>query len=249
MSEAQKALDTRLEQGLDKEEESKRLKAYGQNTLPEVKGHGALRRFLIQFHNILIYVLIASALITAALGHWIDTSVILAVVIVNAIIGFVQEGEAEKAMEAIRLMLAPHATVLRGGQRMSIDGAQVVPGDIVILEPGDRVCADLRLLKSHGMQVQEAILTGESVPVEKDTKPLAEDKALGDRSCMAFSGTMVTSGQGTGVVVDTGSNTEIGRISGLMSKVETLTTPLVSQMNRFARWLTVFILLIVTLGR
>ncbi|GER03470.1 carbonate dehydratase [Iodidimonas nitroreducens] len=233
--------------GLSEAEATNRLAKFGPNRLPEGPRQSDFLRFLKQFHHLLIYVLLGSAVLTAALGHWIDTGVILAVVLANALIGFIQEGKAEKAMDAIRHMLAPHATVLRDGERHSIKGDHLVPGDIVLLEAGDKVPADLRLLAAHGMAVQEAILTGESVPVEKHIEPVAENAALGDRSCMAFSGTLVTTGQGKGVVVGTGSQTEIGRISGLLSKVETLTTPLVAQMAVFARWLTIFILLIAAL--
>lgn len=233
--------------GLATSEADSRLEKSGPNRLPEPPRRSALLRFLLQFHNILIYVLLGSAIITAFMKHWIDTGVILAVVIANALIGFIQEGKAEKAMDAIRHMLAPHANVIRGGERISIEGEHLVPGDIVLLEAGDKVPADLRLLTAHGMSVQEALLTGESVPVEKYTGPVSEEASLGDRSCMAFSGTLVTSGQGKGVVVATGSTTEIGRISGLLSEVETLTTPLVAQMGVFAKWLTIFILLIASL--
>lgn len=234
-------------EGLAVSEADIRLGKSGLNRLPEPPRRGAIIRFFLHFHNILIYVLLGSAVITAFMGHWVDTGVITAVVIVNALIGFIQEGKAEKAMDAIRHMLAPHANVIRGGERISIEGELLVPGDIVLLEAGDKVPADLRLLTAHGMSVQEAILTGESVPVEKHTGPVAGEVPLGDRSCMAFSGTLVTSGQGKGVVVATGSNTEIGRISGLLSEVKTLTTPLVQQMGVFAKWLTIFILLIATL--
>jgi len=233
--------------GLDQHEAETRLKIHGPNRLPEPPKRSTTMRFLLQFHNILIYVLLGSAIITAVLDHWIDTLVILAVVLANAIIGFIQEGKAEKAMDAIRQMLAPHASVLRSGERHSIAGDQLVPGDIVLLEAGNKVPADLRLLKTHGLQIQEAILTGESVPVEKHTEPVPFDAPLGDRSCIAFSGTLVTSGQGKGVVVATGASTEIGRISGLLSEVETLTTPLVKQMGAFAQWLTIFILLVATI--
>ncbi|MFC4346829.1 cation-transporting P-type ATPase [Kordiimonas lipolytica] len=233
--------------GLSHVEATKRLAEYGPNRLPEAARRSGFKRFLQQFHHILIYVLIGSAAITAALDHWIDTGVILAVVVANALIGFIQEGKAEKAMEAIRHMLAPRANVLRDGERHRIEGEALVPGDIVLLEAGDKVPADLRLLTAHGMSVQEAILTGESLPVEKHTKPVASDVALGDRSCMAFSGTLVTAGQAKGAVVGTGSQTEIGRISGLISEVETLTTPLVAQMGIFAKWLTILILLIAAL--
>ena len=229
--------------GMSQHEAEARLKTHGHNQLPEPPKRSAIIRFLLQFHNILIYVLLGAAVITAVLDHWIDTFVILAVVLANAIIGFIQEGKAEKAMDAIRQMLAPHASVLRSGKRHSIAGDKLVPGDIVLLEAGDKVPADLRLLKTHGLQIQEAILTGESVPVEKHIEPVLIDASLGDRSCIAFSGTLVTSGQGKGVVVGTGASTEIGRISGMLSKVETLTTPLVKQMEKFAQWLTIFILL------
>ncbi|MDO8437318.1 MAG: cation-transporting P-type ATPase [Nitrosomonadaceae bacterium] len=230
--------------GLTRHEAEARLKTHGPNRLPEPPKRSTVIRFLLQFHNILIYVLLGSAVITAVLDHWIDTFVILAVVLANAIIGFIQEGKAEKAMDAIRQMLAPHASVLRSGERHSIEGEKLVPGDIVLLEAGDKVPADLRLLKTHGLQIQEAILTGESVPVEKHIETVPFDAPLGDRSCIAFSGTLITSGQGKGVVVATGAATEIGRISGLLSEVETLTTPLVKQMGAFAQWLTIFILLI-----
>jgi len=204
-------------------------------------------RLLLHFHNILIYVLLGSAVITGALGHIVDTLVILAVVLGNAVIGFVQEGKAEKAMAAIRRMLAPRASVLRDGHRRTVDGEALVPGDVVLLEAGDKVPADLRLLQALNLQIQEAMLTGESVPVEKNTRPVASDASIGDRACMAYSGTLITSGTGRGVVVATGAQTEIGRISGMLSRVEVLTTPLVNQMNVFARWLTVLILLIAAL--
>ncbi len=172
---------------------------------------------------------------------------ILAVVFANAIIGHIQEGKAERAMDAIRGMLAPNASVRRDGERRTIPGESVVPGDIVLVGAGDKVPADLRLLATKGLQIQEAILTGESVPVDKSTAPVAADSPLGDRSCMAFSGTLVTAGQGEGVVVETGGDTEIGRISGMLASVETLTTPLVRQMGAFARWLTALILIVATL--
>ncbi|MDF2368178.1 MAG: cation-transporting P-type ATPase [Sneathiella sp.] len=221
-----------------------RLKTHGPNRLPDPARRSAIFRFLLHFHNILIYVLLGSAVITAALDHLVDTFFILAVVVANAAIGFIQEGKAEKAMDAIRHMLAPHASVLRDGQRRSIDGIDLVPGDIVLMEAGDKVPADLRLIHARGLQIQEAILTGESVPTEKHTSPVAPSATLGDRTCMAFSGTMVTSGTGKGVVIATGADTEIGRISGMLSDVEMLTTPLLKQMNLFAQWLTIMILLL-----
>lgn len=230
--------------GLTATEAAIRLNRQGPNLLPQLPRRSSLLRFLSHFHNVLIYVLLGAAVITAALGHIVDTGVILAVVIANAIIGFIQEGRAEQAMDAIRHMLAPKSSVLRDGKRLSIDSSLLVPGDIVLLEAGEKVPADLRLTEATGLRVEEAILTGESAPVDKSTKPVAGDASIGDRSCMAFSGTLVTAGAGRGIVVATGAATEIGRISGMLARVETLTTPLIAQMDEFARWLTILILLI-----
>ena len=233
--------------GLSEADVTRRLADFGPNQLPEPARKHVVLRFLFHFNNILIYVLIGAAVITALLGHVTDTAVIVAVVIINAVIGFLQEGKAEKAMDAIRHMLALRASVIREGKRQTVMGHQLVPGDIVLLEAGDKVPADVRLLKSHGLQIQEAVLTGESMAVEKHTEQAGIDAPLGDRFCMGFSGTTVTSGQGMGVVVTTGTKTEIGRISGLLSEVERLQTPLVAQMAIFAKWLTVFILAVASL--
>lgn len=241
--EALSALNSSLT-GLSDSEASDRLRSFGLNKLPELARKNVLLRFFHHFHNILIYVLLGAATITALLGHLADTFVIIAVVVINAVIGFLQEGKAEKAMDAIRQMLALRASVIREDKRQTIKGEELVPGDIVFMEPGDKVPADLRLLRTHGLQIQEAILTGESMAVDKSIKPVAADSALGDRFCIAYSGTTVTSGQGVGVVFATGPETEIGRISGLLSGVEILTTPLVSQMALFARWLSFFILVV-----
>ena len=237
------ALQARPE-GLDPAEAASRFARYGANRLPQAPRRGPIARFLLHFHNILIYVLLASAATTAALGHVIDTGVILAVVVANAIIGFIQEGRAENAMAAIRGMLAPRSTVLRGGERRTIDAVELVPGDIILLEAGDRVPADVRVIEARAVKVEEAILTGESVPVDKNPTPVPPTASLGDRTSMAFSGTLLVSGVARGLVVATGSDTQIGRISGMLSGVETVTTPLVRQMDLFARWLTIFILLI-----
>src|SRR5690606_23025570 len=166
--------------GLTQAEAERRLADNGYNRLPEPPRRSAAVRFLLHFHNILIYVLLAAAIITALLGHFVDTVVIVAVVVINGIIGFVQEGKAEKAIDAIRQMLAPKASVLRDGNRRSVEGETLVPGDIVLLEAGDKVPADLRLLQARGLSMQEAILTGESVPVEKDSQPVSAQAALGD---------------------------------------------------------------------
>ncbi|RKZ65330.1 MAG: hypothetical protein DRQ48_11720, partial [Gammaproteobacteria bacterium] len=231
------------ETGLTSSEAKHRLDEYGFNRLPESRTHGPLYRFFYQFHNVLIYVLLASGVTVAILGHWIDAGVILAVVVINAIIGFIQEGKAEDALRAIRRMLSPKAMVLRDGQRQTIASDELIPGDIVLLQSGDKVPADVRLFHVKSLQIQEAVLTGESLAVEKQAVSVAEDAELGDRTCMAYSGTLVTYGQGSGVVVATGAGTEIGQISALLAGVETITTPLLRQISQFARWLTIVIMI------
>ncbi len=236
--------------GLDAGEAGRRLALYGPNRLRPPKRRSAFRRFLSQFHNVLIYVLLAAAVVTALLAHWVDTGVIVGVVVINALIGFLQEGKAERALEAVRKMLSPQASVLRDGRRLTVPADQLVPGDVVLLQSGDRVPADLRLFRTKNLRIDEAILTGESQPVEKSTEPVAEEAALGDRRSMAYSGTLTTFGQGTGVVVATGDRTEIGRISALLARVEVLTTPLLRQLARFGRWLTIAIVVlsVITFG-
>lgn len=229
-------------EGLATADAAARLERHGPNALPAGKGKSLLKRFLLQFDNLLIYVMIAGAAITLLLGHYVDTAVILVVIIINAIIGVIQENKAESALEAIRDMISPRASVLREGHRVTIDAAHLVPGDILLLEAGDRVTADVRLIKARNLRIDEAILTGESVAVDKGTDPATAAAALGDRRSMAYSGTLVTSGQGAGVVVATGPQSEIGRISALLSRVEQIETPLIRQMNQFARQLTVAIL-------
>ncbi|MGL4238654.1 HAD-IC family P-type ATPase [Tabrizicola sp.] len=229
--------------GLTTTEAARRLAEQGPNRLPEQRARGPLTRFLAQFQNVLVLVLLGAAVVTGAMQHWVDTGVILAVVLANAVIGFIQEGKAEASMAAIRQMLTPRAAVLRDGRRLSVDSADLVPGDIVLLEAGDKVPADLRVVEARGVGAQEAILTGESVPVEKAEEPVAADVPLGDRQSMLWSGTLVTQGTARGLVVATGARTEIGRIGGLLAAVEELTTPLVAQMDSFARWLSALILL------
>lgn len=181
---------TRAE-GLTTSEAENRLAQHGGNTIATVRSYSALRCFFSQFNNILIYILLAAALTTALMQHWTDTGVIAAVILINAMIGFIQEQKAENALAAIRNLLSPRATVLRSGATHLIDAALLVPGDIVILSAGDKVPADLRLVLAHSLRMQEAILTGESLDVEKSTHTVAEDAALGERSCMAYSGTLV----------------------------------------------------------
>ena len=228
--------------GLGAAQAAERLARHGPNTLPAAKRRSALTRFAAQFNSALIYFLLAAALAAWILGHRIDAAVIVAVVLLNALVGFVQEGKAEKALEAMRRLIAPQAAVLRDGARRSVPVASLVPGDVVLLEAGDRVPADLRLLRARGLLADEALLTGESVPAAKQEAPAPAAAELGARHSMAYSGTLVAAGQASGVVVATGMATEIGRISTLLQAVEPLSTPLIRQMNDFARrftWLAI----------
>ena len=230
--------------GLSQQGAAERLEQHGRNRLPPPKRRGPCLRFALQFHNPLIYVLLAAGTVTFALGDYIDAGVIVGVVLINAVIGFVQEGKAEKALEAVSAMLASRATVLREGERHEIDASLLVPGDIVFLESGARVPADLRLLRVKNLRVNEAALTGESVPAEKRTQAVTADAAIGDRLCLAFSGTVVSFGQGQGLVVGTGQATEIGRIGLLVGATRTLATPLTRRLDQFARQITLFILVV-----
>jgi P-type Ca2+ transporter type 2C len=235
------------EEGLTDDKAKERLDEYGLNKLPEPESRSALMRFLMHFHNVLIYVLMVAAVITALLDHWLDTWVILGVVFINALIGFIQEGKAEKALEGIKEMLSLDANVLRNGKRKNISAEKLVPGDIVLLESGDKIPADLRLINVRNLRVEESALTGESVAVDKKTDPVSEDAVPGDQKCMAFSGTSVVYGRATGVVVETGSNTELGKINRMMTEVEKITTPLLRQIDSFGTVLSVVILVITAL--
>lgn len=231
------------EQALSTQEAQARLQRCGRNELPQAAGRTLLARLWAQISNLLILVLLSAVVITALLGHWVDSGVILAVVVFQTLIGLIQEGRAEQALAAIHHMLAPVASVVRDGHVHKIAAAELVPGDTLVLEPGDRVPADIRLEKVASLAIDEAVLTGESVPVEKNTDALAGEQALGDQSNMAFSGTLVTRGTGRGVVVATGQRSEIGRISGLLQAQGPLQTPLLEQMDRFARLMSGTILL------
>jgi len=221
--------------GLSPEEAAHRLATHGANVLPETARTPTWRRLLAQFNNALIYLLLAAAVAAGGLGYVIDATVILAVVVINALVGFIQEGRAETALRAIHDLAPPQARVVRQGQRGTVPVAELVPGDVVLLEPGDRVPADLRLVTAQGLLVDEAILTGESAVAEKQTGAVMADAALGDRHCMAYAATWVVAGHGSGVVVATGMASEVGRISAMLRDVRVTTTPLLDQLNRFAR--------------
>jgi magnesium-transporting ATPase (P-type) len=230
--------------GLSDAEAAARLARHGANRLPEAARRSALARFAAQFNNVLILVLLAAAAITAAIGRPVDAAVIAGVIVINAIIGFIQEGKAQRALDAVRAMLAEHATVVRAGERHTVAAETLVPGDIVLLAPGDRVPADLRLLRAKNLRLDEAALTGESVPAEKSVEPVSAGAGLGDRACMAHAGTVVAFGQATGVVTATATGTEIGRIGQMVSAVAEHATPLTRKLDQFARRITVFVLVV-----
>ena len=237
-----KQLNTDTAKGLSNSEAAERLQKYGKNSLPERKKESLIFKFLKQFNDIFIYILLGAAVITFFTKDYIETIVILGVAIINAFIGFIQENKAEAALEGIRKMLSLKAHVIRNGERIEIEAENLTIGDIVILSPGNKVPADLRLIRADNLHIEESALTGESVASEKDTETLPEDTVLGDRLNMAFSGTSVSTGTGIGIVVATGVETEIGKINQMMSDVETLKTPLLKQTALFAKWLSVIIL-------
>jgi len=228
--------------GLSPEEVRRRALRYGPNALPRPPRRPAWLRFLLQFHNVLIYVMLAAAVITALLGDFVDTGVLLGAVVINAILGHVQEGKAEDALNAILGMLSPHASVIRGGERQEVDAESLVPGDIVVVASGDKVPADLRILEARNVRADESVLTGESVPVAKNADPSPAGVPLGERQGVLHSGSLVASGQARGVVIATGQRTELGKISTLLAQVESASTPLIRQIATFSRWLAVFIL-------
>jgi cation-transporting ATPase F len=235
-------LETDPDTGLRSSEATRRLDQVGRNALPRLGRQGPLLRLALQFHHPLIYVLLAAVAATVLIGELVDASVILAVVVINAAVGYVQESRAEKALDALLAMVRTQATVIRDGVRRRVSSEQIVPGDLVVLETGDKVPADLRLAAVHDLRIDESALTGESAPVGKAPVELPVDTVLGDRANMAYSGSLVTRGRGRGVVVATGADTEIGHIHRLVGDATTLQTPLTRKLARFSRVLTVAIL-------
>jgi calcium-translocating P-type ATPase len=231
-------LDTGTDNGLDEAAIPRRLTQYGPNRLPEAATQGPFMRFLLQFNNVLVYVLLAAAFTKLMLSLWLDASIILGVVVINALLGFIQEGRAEKALDSIRHMLSAEARTVRGGKTRLIPAEELVPGDVVLLESGDKVPADIRLTDVKNLRTEEAALTGESVPTDKSSDPVSARATVGDRTSMAFSGTLVVSGRATGVVVGTGSGTELGRINQMLQSVGALETPLLRQIKKFGYAIT-----------
>ena len=243
IKEIEKELATNLAFGLSEAEASSRLKQYGPNRLKEGKKRTPLGIFLDQFKDLMILILIGAAIVSGFLKEPIDALVIVAVVILNAIVGFVQEYRAEKTMEALKEMAAPMASVLREGKIKSIPASELVPGEVVILEAGKVVPADLRIIESNQLKINEASLTGESVPSEKHIHSLSDPLlSLGDRKNMAYKGTVVTYGRGRGVVVATGMNTELGKVATMLEEEEEVKTPLQKRLTSFGQILSFVIL-------
>jgi magnesium-transporting ATPase (P-type) len=235
---------TNPHRGLTAGEAEKRLADDGPNELPEGERRGPLKRLLRQFTSPLIYVLMIAGVVTFLLDDYLDTWVIGTVVVVNALIGFIQEGKAEKALDAVRGLLAEKAVVLRDGETLHISAVDLVVGDVVQLESGAKVPADVRIIEARNLAAAEAMLTGESVPVEKHVAPVDDDTAVGDRTSMLYAGTLVTSGVATAVVVATGTDTELGRIGVLVGEVGDVKTPLTKRLDRFAGQITIAIIAI-----
>jgi Ca2+-transporting ATPase len=226
--------DSSLQQGISSGEASKRKEQFGPNAISQKKKESPLVLFLMQFNQSLVYILIAAAIITAFLKEWADSSVIFGVVLVNAVIGFIQESKALKAIEALAKSMTSEATVIRDGRKQRISASDLTIGDAVVLQSGDKVPADLRLLQVRELQIDESALTGESVPVIKQTAALPSDTVLADRTNVAYSSTMVTYGTGTGIVTAIGNGAEIGRINQMIASADVLATPLTKKIARFS---------------
>ncbi|KDN58187.1 cation-transporting P-type ATPase [Exiguobacterium sp. AB2] len=233
--ETEDLLDTDIDQGLREETATERIEQHGKNVLPEPKKDPKWLKFVRQFNDVLIYILLAGAVIKAVLGYRLDTIVIALVVLIIGIIGYLQENKAEQALEGIKKMLSPSALVRRDGKRKEIEAEYLVPGDIVYLKPGDKIPVDLRLITAENMKVEESALTGEAITVDKTLDPLEEKIGLGDRTNLAFSGTSVAAGTGSGIVIATGSKTELGKINASIAEVEKVQTPLIQQTQRFGK--------------
>ncbi len=240
-------LDGNLEKGLDQFEIKHLQETFGPNALTAKKGKGPLKRFLLQFHQPLIYILIVSGIITALLQEWVDSGVIFGVVLVNAIIGYIQEAKAVNALAALARTMTTEATVLRQGEKKHIPATELVPGDIVLLASGDKVPADMRLLAVKDLRVDESALTGESLPVEKKEGELDHDTLPADRLNMTYASSLVTYGQGKGIVTATGDHTEVGRISELIASADELATPLTRKIAHFSHILLYAILALTVL--
>lgn len=231
------SLHTDADGGLDADEITQRQKDFGPNSITGKQAIPAWKRLLLQFHNPLIYILLFATAVTFFLKEYVDAGVILSVVLINAVIGYVQESKAEEAINSLKKMLSSSATVLRKGEKTSIPAIELIPGDIVFLVSGDKVPADMRLIECSDMQIDESALTGESLASEKYVQALSEDTVLADRNNMAFAGTLVTYGAAKGVVTAIGDQTETGKIAHMISEATTLETPLTRKIHAFSKLL------------
>ena len=238
IEEVVKEFNTYMDQGISKEEVSKRLKEYGENRLQENERRGILQMFLDQFKDFLVLILIGASIVSMAVGEGTDAIIILVIVILNSILGVFQENRASNALKALKDMAAPQAKVIREGNLEKVSSSELVPGDVVILEAGDYIPADLRLVQSVNLKIEEAALTGESVPVEKFASEVVEENAgIGDRVNSAFMSTVVTYGRGKGIVVGTGMNTEIGKVASMLEAVKEGATPLQRKLDQLGKLL------------
>jgi cation-transporting ATPase F len=240
-------LQADLLHGLPSEEAARRLEKFGPNSLSSPKSTSGFTRFLAQFNQPLVYILVLAGGVTLFLAQYVDSVVIFGVVVINAIVGYLQESRAEKAIDALSRMVTTHTSVLRDSRKLKIPSSELVPGDIVLLQSGDKVPADVRLFKVRNLHIDESALTGESLPVHKHAEPLSLDTVLADRKNLAFAGTLVTSGQAHGIVWATGDRTETGRIAWLISDVTDLSTPLTGKLAQFSRLLLIMILALAAL--
>ncbi|SCG69101.1 HAD-IC family P-type ATPase [Micromonospora coxensis] len=237
-------LETDTDRGLTDDEAAARLARFGPNVLPAAARGGTLRRLLRQFQNPLVYVLLVAGVVTLLLAEYVDSAVIVGVVVVNAAVGFLQESKAESALDALRAMVRTEARVVRGGRHLRVPSEQVVPGDLVLVEAGEKVPADLRLARADELRADESALTGESLPVRKDEVAVPDETPVADRRNVLYSGTLLTGGSGAGIVVATGAETELGRIHRLVGAAQVLDTPLTAKLARFSRVLTLAILVL-----
>ncbi len=246
-TQSQDAVMIRLESGeagLSLDQARLRLERYGPNQIKRQQGDGVLQLLWRQINNPLIWVLLGSGTLAMVLGKMTDGLVVLSVVVINAIIGFVQEFKAGRAIEALSDMVPQNATVIREGKSFTVPATELVPGDLVVLAAGDSVPADMRLVSLKNLQIEEAALTGESMPAEKAVTPVNFEAVLGDRTCMAYSGTLVTSGSALAVVIGTGMETELGRISDMLDRTIDLDTPLTKKLAEVSQYITIGIVLI-----
>ena len=243
IDEVEKKLETDLKNGLTTEQVNKKREQYGLNQLQAAKKKTLLQRFIDQFKDFSIIILIIAAVVSGIVGvaegeGITDTVIILIVVIVNAIIGVTQESKAEKSLEALQKLTDHASKVIRNGEVTVIPAKELVPGDIVVLDTGDDIPADLRIIEAVNVKSQESSLTGESVPVEKNIEKLVEeDIGIGDRINMLFSSSLVTYGRGKGIVVETGMTTEVGKIAGMINNTEKQETPLQQKLNKLGKTL------------